>query len=275
MIADLHVHTTHSDGTMTPAELAQRAHERGVGLLAVADHDVISGSEELRAHCVALGIGYVPAVELDCMGPDRFYHVLAYGVDMSDPDFRRNVVANRAVLDGMSELLVQRMMSEYPKLSMADYEAFVRDPRVGGWKGIEYLWRRGVVPSMRAAMRLYDAYGVSYEQAGFPAMQEWIDWIHRAGGRAVLAHPGEMIDSSDMDAFMARLIQLVDLGLDGIECHYPKHTALVQQRCMQLCEERSLMITCGSDCHGTFGNADVGELPVSIDRLQLNGLKIL
>lgn len=270
-IVDLHVHSWYSDGMYAPREIAERAQARGVTLLAIADHDVVEGSLMLAPICAERGIGYLSAVEHSCLN-GRCYHVLSYGAELLEPALLRVIRQARAALDGMSDLLIRRMMKDYPALSMGDYRAFNRDASIGGWKGIEYLMRRGVTQTLHQGMALYAQYGVRYEDAPFPSMQETIRAIHAAGGRAVLAHPGEVIDEADRAMFVATLIGLLELGLDGVECHYPKHSDWVRGTCLDLCAARRLMVTAGSDCHGSFSGAEIGAMGILEEEVALGNI---
>lgn len=270
--ADLHVHTQFSDGTLTPEEVVDAAQMAGVTLLAVADHNILKGSEAIASLLLARGIGYIPAVELDCVHKNKFYHLLAYGADFHNAAFRGQVRDNRVKLDRMSDELIERMQKDYPQLSLVDYQAFCRNPRHGGWKGLDYLLDRGIVEEIHQGMAFYERYKVFYEDAGFPRLKKLIAQIHRAEGCAILAHPGERIPQADPSAFIALLKELLDCGMDGIECYYPTHSAFVRDTCLALCEERGLMITSGSDCHGSFGRAAVGEPYIPISKLKLGRL---
>lgn len=274
---DLHVHSRHSDGTLTPREIADRALARGVTLLAIADHDVCAGSLELAPLCAERGISYVPAVEHSTLHSGQCFHVLGYFADLTDPDYRALIARARLAMDGMSVELIVRMATDEPRVSADDFMRFERDPSLGGWAGIEYLMRRGVTESLRAGMRYYAQYGVLYEHATFPSLAETIAAIHAAGGRAVLAHPGEVIHAaghdgfseSDPAGFLRTLEELLAQGLDGIECYYPLHSEWMTNACLGVCRRLGLMITAGSDCHGAFGNADVGEMEIDASMIRL------
>lgn len=268
---DLHVHTTFSDGTMTPRQMVERARRLGVELLAIADHEVLEGSRAAGPLCREAGIRLLPAVELSCLRGQEYYHLLGYGVDLDNPELMALARRNRALMDGISERLVERMSTDYPQLSVGDYADYRYDASRGGWKGLGYLLDRGVTGALKEGLGFYGLYGASYQEAGFPEMAEVAGVIHRAGGRAVLAHPGEVIEAHG-DAFEEILTQLLGEGIDGLECYYPTHTPQIQDICLRLCRERELLITTGSDCHGAFGHTDVGQMRMRIEQLELGAL---
>jgi predicted metal-dependent phosphoesterase TrpH len=272
MYADLHIHSTHSDGSLSPEEIVREAVAHRVGLIAVTDHELATGSLEAEPLARRAGLGFIRGAEVECRQDGRFHHLLAYGVNFKDPVFSRLIGASRRSLDDMSVELVRRMAPEYPHLSTEDFDAFERDPALGGWKGLEYLMRRGVTNTLREGMKLYGLYGVTYEDAGFPPLADAVHAIHGAGGRAVLAHPGATVPHPDLEAFAAGVGELLDRGLDGVECYYPLHTQEMTGRLLALCRARDLIITAGSDCHGAFGRTRVGQMDIPVEALRLKEL---
>lgn len=273
MYADLHIHSTHSDSSLTPGEIVREALKHGVGLIAVTDHELTAGSLETEPIALAAGLGFLRAAETECMADGRFHHLLAYGADFSEPAFSGLLAENRRKLDEMSVELIRRMAPEYPRLSISDYEAYERDASLGGWKGLEYLLRRGVTEGIRDGMPLYGQYDVTYEAAGFPPIERTVEAIRRSGGRAVLAHPWATVPHPDEDSFFRSVRALIDRGLDGVECYYPLHSPQITRGLLELCRDRDLIVTAGSDCHGSFGRSRIGQMDVPVEALRLKGLK--
>ena len=274
MYADLHIHSTHSDSSLTPEEIVREAQKYGVGLIAVTDHELTAGSLEAEPVARSAGLRFLRAAETECLADGRFHHLLAYGVDFSEPSFSGLLAENRLKLDEMSVELIRRMAPEYPHLTLEDYDAYERDARHGGWKGLEYLLRRGVTANIRDGMPLYRQYDVTYEAAGFPPIERTVAAIHRAGGRAVLAHPWATVPHPDEETFMQNVHALIDRGLDGVECYYPLHTPEITKLLLDLCRDRDLIVTAGSDCHGSFGRSRVGQMDVPVEALRLKGLDV-
>jgi len=270
--ADLHVHSYYSDGTMSPEEIVESAVENGVGTLAIADHDVLEGSLLARELCFVNGIHYIPAVEIDTLDNNVFQHILAYGFDTSNSMFVDFLSHSRFMLDESNFLLVERMQSDYSNLSLSDYFDYEYDWKLGGWKGLHYLLDKGVASSLRDGMSFYAKYDVMYSNAGFSSIAATAFRIKKAGGYSVLAHPGEMLDTSDIEVFKSELKRIVSYGVDGIECYYPSNSDEVTQACLEVCDEHDLLITAGSDCHGTFGKTRVGEMNILTSKLRLKKL---
>lgn len=120
------------------------------------------------------------------------------------------------------------------------------------------------------SFKYYKKYNHSYDLISFPSTKKVVEMIHKANGIAILAHPGRVIKYKSLDEFEQILRKVViQNNLNGIECYYPSHTKEVTNICLKVCHELNLMITCGSDCHGTFENTKIGELNVTKEMINL------
>jgi predicted metal-dependent phosphoesterase TrpH len=270
--ADLHIHSYYSDGTMSPKEILEAAIQNHVGLLAITDHDVLDGSLELKELCRDRDIIYIPGVELDSLEQGVNFHILCYGADMRDENFRAFVGNNRRLLNMVNEKLVEIMQSAGEPVSMEDYNAFRYDRKKGGWKALHYLVEKRLTRSLREGFAYYDKYKCYHDCVDFPSIREVCGHIHKAGGKAVLAHPGVSVKETDMELFRDRLLKLLAYGLDGIECYYATHTEEITKLCLDICWEKKLLVTAGSDCHGDFGSAGIGDINIPISKLWLGDL---
>ena len=270
--ADMHIHSIYSDGSLTPAEIVQTARANGVELISVCDHNEVRGTLETATLARSAGLKYIAGVEIDAMFEGIDMHILCYGARLDDVQLIARIRHARNRLDSMSTELLVRMKPDYPQLDLVEYEAWVHDTSRGGWKMLQYLQAKGVTPDMKAAMPLYDRYGVTYAEAGFDAAEDVIRAIHGAGGRAVLAHPGVVFPTENLRDFAARVESVMELGLDGIECYYLRHSAGVTRTCLEICRRRGAMVTAGSDCHGAFNHNEIGQTRTSVDALVLKGL---
>lgn len=269
---DLHVHTWYSDSSLSPRQVVEEAIRSRVGVFAVADHEGFEGSVQAGQLAKDAGLLCIPAAELECTWEGVQLHILSYGADPSDPRLMGLAARNREILDGMSDTLIQRMIPEHPKLSLEGFRAFSHDRSLGGWKGLHYLHSMGVTRTPKEGAHLYARYDVLYENAGFPDLSTLLDAIHGAGGKAVLAHPGYTLKALDEDEMEHRVRELIDWGLDGLECYYPLHEDKMTHSFRSLCLEKDLLITAGSDCHGSFGRTRVGEMDITLDQIRLEGL---
>ncbi|HWT73620.1 MAG TPA: PHP domain-containing protein [Mobilitalea sp.] len=270
--ADLHIHSYYSDGTMSPKEILEEALQNNVGLIALTDHDMLDGSRELGELCRDADVTYLPGVELNTLEEGLNFHVLGYGMDINNEEFMDFVDQNRSMLFTVNSLLIEKMEKDYPSLNVEEYNSFTYDRRKGGWKALHYLLDKGITDTLREGFALYPKYDCYYDVVNFPTIQAVCETIHKAGGKAILAHPGVSIKETDLALFEAKLLKFLDYGLDGVECYYVTHSEEITNLCLKVCEDRKLLITCGSDCHGIFGNAHVGDVNIPISRLKLGNL---
>lgn len=266
---DLHVHSYYSDGTFSPEQILEQAENAGVGLLAIADHDMTEGSAELCKISAHSRVQCVPAVEITCDDFGKQVHVLAYGADFSNTEFRSFVADGRRRLDGMSTDLVDKMQAAGYPVSREALESFPYTPGGGGWKALYYFKAVGITKQIKDGFSLYDRFGCGYDSAGFTSVENAVRNIHNAGGIAIIAHPGVSIkDKSDQD-FVAELKRLIGYGADGLECFYSEHTPHITTLCVDFCDKNMLLKTCGSDSHGTFLSRQIGVPSVTAKELRL------
>jgi len=267
--ADLHIHSFYSDGTMSPEEILNEAVKNGVGLLAVADHDILKGSSQLKALSLFSSVKCISAVEIDTYDHGENVHVLAYDPDFSNTEFIRFVEQTRKKLDQISERLIERMQQEISKVSVEEFHRFVYLTSGGGWKALHYLLSKGLTTELTEGIKYYSQFGCTYEQTGYDSVAEVCRVIHAAGGKAILAHPGQYRFEEPLNTVLE---QYLSDGIDGLECYYPKHSEELTGQCSAFCRQHQLMITAGSDCHGTFTGAPIGSTKTLISALQLGNL---
>lgn len=270
--ADMHIHSMYSDGSMTPEQIVKTARSRGVGLISVCDHNVIEGTVLTEKLAIEAGLKYIRGVEIDTIFEGEDIHVLCYGADFSHEGLVQSIRRARVTLDEMSAELLRRMGKDYPSLSIEDYDAFAHDYTKGGWKLLQYLVRRGVTADLHEGFGFYDRYGVTYAEAGFEAAETTVQLIHAAGGKAVLAHPGVNFPTERISTFAQKLERALEIGLDGVECHYVRHSQGVVGKCIEICDRHGKLITAGSDCHGAFNHNQIGQTNTPIASLRLGNL---
>lgn len=275
MFVDLHVHSVFSDGMLTPEQLVSEALAARVSLIALADHNTIAGCPAMRAACRQAKIACIDAVEIDTIYKGEDLHILAYGFAPGCRAFEELVAHSRSMLDKMSDDLVRALARDGKDVSLEEYAAYPQQTGRGGWKALYYLQEKLALPSIYDVFPLYEKYGVGYAQAGFARAEETIRLIHSAGGIAVLAHPGDVsrlegrVEAAEMTVQMQELFRL---GLDGAECHYPKHSVAETALFTDACLRADRLITSGSDCHGAFSGKPVGFLRKTAADLRLGAL---
>ncbi|SDW69444.1 hypothetical protein SAMN05444487_105151 [Marininema mesophilum] len=240
---DLHIHTTASDGTLTPSEVVTLAKQSGLTTIAITDHDTLLGLAEASDAGQKHGIRIIPGIELSSRYEGHAVDILGYNLYQCDElevtlvHFRKSR-ENRAqaILDRLNELGVNLTMDQV--LTFAEGGSIGR-PHIG-----RALVQHGYVPDLRAA---FDLYLADDRPAAVPKRtlhpEEAIQLIHQAGGQAVLAHPALIRN----DAIVQTLLQTYPF--DGIEIWHRSHTLDDAGRYRALAKQLDLLITGGSDFH--------------------------
>ncbi|MCK8828008.1 PHP domain-containing protein [Natroniella acetigena] len=261
---DLHLHTTASDGTLTPKELVAAAKEKSLAAIAITDHDSISGIEEALQTGAKLGVEVIPGIELTTYYKDERVDILGYYIDRE----------NEALLEILEKLQTARksrakeMISKLANLGIeVDYQKL---QQLAGEEGIgrphlaQLLVDQGHVATKQEAFDQYLADGgPAYVDKYQLQPEEAIELITTAGGVAVLAHPGVISEVEIVE----ELVQLSNLS--GIEAYYPQHSPEQLSYYLRLATKEDLIITGGSDCHGPTADGKwlLGTLDISVELL--------
>lgn len=269
---DLHIHSFYSDGTMSPNEIIQTAIKKNVGIIAITDHDTIEGVLEMSKLEIGSEIIYISGIELDSVESGINYHILGYSMDIKNERFQKFVKKNRELLENVNEQLIKKMQENHVNISIEDYLDFSYDKKKGGWKALHYFKEKAITNNLFDGIFQYSKYNHSYNCVDFPDIKEVCKEIHLAGGKAVLAHPGKVIKTPTIEEFEKELRRILEFGIDGIECYYPSHSDKIIEACLKICEEKDILITTGSDCHGEFENTEIGETEITLERLRLGDL---
>jgi predicted metal-dependent phosphoesterase TrpH len=250
---DLHAHTTASDGSLSPTELVEKAAALGLSALAITDHDTIGGLAEASLAADSLGIDLVTGVELSVEDDAGRFHLLGYLFNRDDSLLANTLVTIRASRAERNEQMAVRMAELGLPVTMDDVRAEAGDKGevIARPHFARALMKAGIVGSVQEAFDLFLATGKPlYLPKDILLATDAIALLHQAGGLAVMAHPG-LVPLSD-SALAARASQLhADAGLDGIEAYYSQHTPTQTERFLALAGDVGLLVTGGSDFHGT------------------------
>ena len=263
MRADLHVHSTASDGTLTPSQLVERARRNNVDVLAIADHDSVEGLAESSAAAEAVRIILVPAVELSSVFGDRDVHILAYFVDASSPALGEQLARLRAARRLRAEAMVVALNDAGYSISIDDVLAISGGGAVGRSHVARALVDAGHAETVARAFQTLIGRDMPFYVAKRSASpSEVIEGVRKLGAIPVLAHPGV----TDVDELIP---EMVAAGLLGIEAYHADHTPEQSQRYAALAERLGLLVTGGSDFHGPEApNPDIGAADVPEDAVR-------
>ena len=257
MLTDLHMHSYYSDGTMSPREIVEDAKKRNVQLIAITDHNVLDSYTELKEAAEEFGIKVIRGVEIDARFEDIVVHILAYNFEDNENLFNLIHKEKNELLETSIEL-IKRMENDYENISSEDYEAYDYDKRKGGWKGIHYLFDRGITSELFEGVKYYGKYKCGHEYFDYPTVEEVVKAVHEANGYVVLAHPCNYYKNNTKEEVLEKLEKFKSIGIDGVECYYPANSEMMTETCVEFCKNNDMIITVGSDSHGEFGAVSKG-----------------
>jgi 3',5'-nucleoside bisphosphate phosphatase len=246
---DLHLHTTHSDGSCTPTEVVGLAHQAKVTALAITDHDITSGIPEAIAAGEQYGIEIIPGVEISSIMGSSELHILGYFLNWQDSLLNERFKSLRDSRHRRNPQIVDRLQSLGIDITYDEVRALAGSDSVGRPHIARALMDKGVVASAKEAFDRFLADGKpAYVPRELPSPAEAIHWIKAAGGLAVLAHPTWV---KLTDQTLAELVRRLKAeGLDGVEVYYSTHAARQTREYLGLTQQLDLLVTGGSDFHG-------------------------
>lgn len=259
--ADLHVHTTASDGTLTPEQVVREAARIGLGAVGIADHDTVAGIESGLAAAKETGIILAPAVEINTdYGKDEV-HVLGYFVDHRSPALNAHLERQRNARFERGKKIVERLNELGVNVSFDRVQEIAGGGAIGRPHVARAVVEAGYAGSINTAFGKYlirgaPAYVARHKLTPFQA----IDMVREADGVPVLAHPG--IHKHD-----ELIPELIARGLRGIEAYHTEHSSIQAERYVQLARRYNLIATGGSDSHGpdNLKTIAIGSVTVDIE----------
>lgn len=248
MRADLHLHSTFSDGLYSPNEVCLRAKDNGVQLISITDHDTLEGLEEKQTAAKRCGLSYLSGWEISAYEGLEKIHILGYGCQKSQ-EYAHFLEKRKSASLARAEDSIKKLNGLGIPVTMADVESHHKDKN----SPIHTMHiTRSIVKYTGEDSRLaYDKYlnvgRPANSNIGRPSPREAVDIIHALGGIAVIAHPGRI--TLTMDEIIRFIRDLADYGLDGIEGYYTTHTKQQTDVFCGLAKELGLYVTGGSDTH--------------------------
>ena len=273
MLADLHIHSTASDGTDTPEILLEKIQQRGIKIFALTDHDTISGVEKILP-LIPADIFFINGVEFSCKTEGgKKCHILAYFYDSSNADFQKVLQAGKNL---HKEKLLRRLdfLSELYNIKFSEVD-------------IEKLCQNEVVGKPHIVNFVAQVYGIAKEKiyADLKNLKisvrldarAVVDAVKKSGGVTIWAHPlgGEGEKILSREEFFSRFYELKSYGINGLECYYSRYNSEQAKFLAATAQENNLYISGGSDYHGTNKNISLGELGADFPNVKIFQLTIL
>jgi 3',5'-nucleoside bisphosphate phosphatase len=253
--ADLHIHTTHSDGKYSPQQVIDLARRAGLSAIAVTDHDNLEGINPTRAAAAGTGVEVIAGVEITTRHEGHEIHMLAYFIDETDA----------ALTEALARIRRDRTERYFAMIERLRAAGVSVDPGIlpaapGRRHLAELLVRAGKASTVRQAFAryLHDGGRADVPKQGLPTA-EALSLVRQAGGVAARAHP-------PYDCTRAELASLQALGMKAVEAEYPSAKRHLSCRLRGWAAELGLAVTGGSDCHGP-DTSTVGSYTISSDEL--------
>jgi 3',5'-nucleoside bisphosphate phosphatase len=244
--ADLHCHSTHSDGSLSPKELVALAKTIGLNALAITDHDAISSYQEALLYAKEVDICLLPGVELSTTYNEEQIHVLGYAFDPEAKALKEFCANCRKNRRERNREILERLKKKGMSLEETDlakepdeYTAYGR-PHIA-----KAMCEKGYVQNIQEAFLRYIGEGKSCYVPGVKySTSEAIEVIHASSGKAVIAHPHLIQKKKVVEA-------LLKLPFDGLETYYSRFNQDVDRRWLEVAQKHALFSTGGSDFHGS------------------------
>lgn len=264
--ADLHAHTTASDGSLSATDLVRRAAENDVSVLAITDHDTLDAVREAIVAGVEHGVRIVPGIELSVRMPTGTMHLLGYFFEPEPPALVARLAELRAARERRAQSIVARLASLGAPIDYAQVRARARGS-IGRPHIAETLVAAGHATDRQDAFDRFLADGAAaWVPSEGLAPEEAVELVRAGGGAPVLAHPASLrMSAKDLTRFVQRLTAA---GLAGIEVHRPEHTEERRRQLRTLAQRFGLVATGGSDFHHPQGRnqpGDSGDPPLPLD----------
>lgn len=263
--SDLHIHTTYSDGILSPNEVVSWAYKKNLTDISITDHDTVEGISEAIESSREFNINVIPGIELSCVEQDEEVHILGYFIDYESEKIKEFTNTLKNAREDRNIKIIERLNKMDIDISVKDVEEISKEGNMGRPHIAKALINKGLVDTIDGAFKIYLSKGrPAYVERYKVSVKEAIDFIHSLGGAAVVAHPG-LINNKKI------LNYVFKQDIDGIEAIHCKHDEDQIKIFLQLSEELNLIPTAGSDCHGYLeeGIPKLGEYYTNLDVAKL------
>jgi predicted metal-dependent phosphoesterase TrpH len=264
---DLHIHSTASDGTLTPSEILALAQNLHLGAIAITDHDTLDGSKDALSLGIPPSVKFLTGVEISAEPPPSFscagsFHILGYAVDVDHPGLNRTLSMLRDSRKNRNPKILKLLSRSGIEIALDEVLNLAGNSQLGRPHIAQLMVEKGYVQSIDSAFDEYLGNGKpAYVDRFRFECEETIKSILNAGGIPVLAHPF-LLGIKENNILEDLIAVLTDMGLRGIEVYYPEHTQNLVAYYTRLARHYNLLITGGTDFHGDINpeiNMGIGK----------------
>ena len=250
MIADLHIHTTASDGRLSPLEIIKKATKANLAYISITDHDTVDGLLQLAKlpQSIPASLRVIPGIELSTDLPENEVHILGYGIDIFNIELGKQLAILIADRHNRTKRIIQKLNQlgyfiTYERvLELAKSATSIGRPHIA-----KALVEKSYCSSISEAfMTLLDKNGPAYVPHHKLTVKQVIEVIKKAGGLPILAHPG-LVGNDNI------VSEVIEAGIAGLEVYHPRHDAQQIEKYLCLANNHNLLVTGGSDFHGIPG----------------------
>lgn len=252
---DFHVHSTASDGTLSPSEILLLAEELNLKAISITDHDTVDGSREALQTGIPSCLHFLTGVEISTSFPHSFQgrgslHVLGYNINIYDTSLNQTLLQLRQARKNRNPHIIKQLNDMGISLSLSELLAEFSTGQLGRPHIAQMMVQKGYVKSIDEAFEKYLRKGKpAYVEKSRVGCDIAIKNILDAGGIPVLAHPG-LIHLKERESHEELIGILKNMGLMGIEVYYPEHTPEETEYFQSLADRLNLLATGGTDFHG-------------------------
>ncbi|SHH12721.1 hypothetical protein SAMN02745221_01745 [Thermosyntropha lipolytica DSM 11003] len=267
---DLHVHSNASDGALSPQAVIDKAIGIGLEGVAITDHDTVDGLHEavLYNEKKNQNFLFIPGIELNTEYGSDEVHILGYFIDYNNELLQKRLLEIREERLERAKKMVDKLRSMGLAINFEQVKKLAQGDLIGRPHVALALTEEGYVFSIKEAFDKYIGKGrPGYVPRYKFEPEEALDLINKAGGISVLAHPGLIKEQK-------KVMEIIDMGVEGLEVYYPEHSDNQIKNYLYLAERKGLLVTGGSDFHGTGSGEDKGKMGCTgIDGFLLTKIK--
>lgn len=266
---DLHLHTTCSDGKVEPSRLVEMAKDLGLSTIAITDHDTFKAFKEAKPKADELDIDLIPGIEVTTSFKERECHLLGYNFDVENDEMNDLMINQRRIRKKRIKRITDKVAKMGIDVSYDEVSAEANSANLGRPHIAQVMVNKGYVTSISEAFIRYLSNDKLKEmKSDYLDLKDAIALLKNAGGAAILAHPGILYTTEEIE-------EIIKLGIDGLESIHPSHNYQLQKKYDEICDKNLLLKSGGSDFHGTDRDMRKHFGTVTISEKYVNKLKRL